>query len=344
MDPVRPPVPSVRTSSLAIWSLVLGILGVVLLVICIGPLFAIPAVICGHMAYSRIKRSAGTLKGDGLALGGMVTGYVCLALALVWVPLMAAIAIPNFVKARETAQKNMCLKNLRRIEGAKEVWALRNNGDTNSTPTMQDLSPFLKGNVIRLECPAGGTYSINKVGVPPSCSIPSHDLFNPGSTIQELLDDASKESGAAKTQEQLFYALGAAAKKSFTAGNIDNARKEAEELMALLPKFRGNWNYGNAVQDANVVLGRIALREGDIEGAKRRLLEAGKSPGSPQMNSFGPNMSLAEDLLKKGERQVVLEYFDSCRNFWKTDFGKLDAWSKDVKAGRIPDFGANLLY
>jgi hypothetical protein len=185
MDPGPPPVPSVRTSPLAIWSLVLGILGVVLLVICIGPLFAIPAIICGHIAYSRIKRSGGALKGDGLALGGLITGYVCLPLALVWIPMMAAITIPNFVKVRETRHKNMCLGNLRRIEGAKEVWVLQNNKDTNSTPTMQELIPFLKGDTT-LQCPAGGTYSINKVGVPPSCSIPSHDLFNPGSTIQEL--------------------------------------------------------------------------------------------------------------------------------------------------------------
>jgi hypothetical protein len=106
---------------------------------------------------------------------------------------MAAIAIPNFVKAREVAQKNACLNNMRRIEGAKEVWALENNKDTNSTPTMQDLTPFLKG-VSTLRCPAGGTYSINKVGVPPTCTIPSHDLFNPGSTIQEILNDKTNSA------------------------------------------------------------------------------------------------------------------------------------------------------
>jgi general secretion pathway protein G len=194
MEPALPTVTSTKASSLAIWSLVLGILGMVLLVVCIGPLFAIPAIICGHVAYSRVKRSGGALKGEGIALGGLITGYVCLALALVWIPLMAAIAIPNFVKARETAQKYGCINNLRRIEGAKEVWALQNNKGTNSTPTMQDLTPFLKGNVATLRCPAGGTYAINSVGVPPSCTIPSHDLFNPGSTIQEILNDKTNSA------------------------------------------------------------------------------------------------------------------------------------------------------
>src|SRR5207245_278418 len=124
-----------------------------------------------------------------------------------------------------------------------------------------------------------------------------------------------------------FYALNDAAKESFVLGKIEDAQKYAQELMTLLPKFQGNWNYGNAVQDANLVLGRIAVREGRIDDAKQYLLEAGKSPGSPQMNSFGPNMSLAKDLLEKGEPQVVLEYFDLCRNFWKMHRGRLDEWS-----------------
>jgi hypothetical protein len=114
--------------------------------------------------------------------------------------------------------------------------------------------------------------------------------------------------------------------------------------MTLLPQFQGNWNYGNAVQDANVVLGRIAVRDGRIEDAKRYLAEAGKSPGSPQMNSFGPNMSLVKDLLEKGEREIVLEHFELCRKFWKMRNGRLDQWSQEVKDGKMPDFGANLVY
>ena len=180
-----------KTSSLAIWSLALGIAGLVLLLVCIGPLFAIPGVICGHLAYSRIKRSAGVLTGEGLALAGLITGYVSLALAVVWIPMSLAIAIPNFFKGREVAQKNLCINNLRRIDGAKQVWALQNNKDTNSTPTMDDLAPFLKGNAPPLRCPAGGTYTINKIGAPPTCSVPSHELFDPGSTIQEILNDAT---------------------------------------------------------------------------------------------------------------------------------------------------------
>ncbi|SRR6266498_65965 len=194
MEPVSPTVSSAKTSALAIWTLVLGILGVVLLPVCIGPLFAIPAVVCGHLGYSRVKRSAGALKGQGMVLAGLITGYVGLALALVALPMLFAIAIPNFVRARQVAQKSMCLNNLRRIDGAKQVWALQNNKDTNAVPTMQELTPFLKGNAASFHCPAGGTYSINKIGQVPTCTIASHELFDPGSTIQELMNDATNSS------------------------------------------------------------------------------------------------------------------------------------------------------
>ncbi len=154
-----------------------------------------------------------------------------------------------------------------------------------------------------------------------------------------------KELGKAKNEDERFYALDDAAKESFVAGKTEDARRYAQELMSLLPKYKGDWNYGNAVQDANLVFGRIAVREGRIEDAKRYLIEAGKSPGSPQMDSFGPNMSLAKDLLEKGERDVVLEYFELCRKFWGEMHGnQLDQWSQEVKAGKIPNFGANLVY
>ena len=163
-------------------------------------------------------------------------------------------------------------------------------------------------------------------------------------TPQQRLDRAIMKLAAAKTQEEKFYALNDAAKESFVVGKVEDARKYAHELMTSLTNFPGDWNYGNAVQDANLVLGRIAVQEGHIDEAKRRLIAAGNSPGSPQMNSFGPNMSLAKDLLEKGERQAVLDYFELCRKFWKMDNGRLNDWSQEVKAGKIPDFGANMVY
>jgi hypothetical protein len=178
-----PPVPTVpaqpKNCGLAVWSLVLGILAIVL--VCIGPLFAIPAVICGHIAHSRIKRSSGALTGGGLALGGLITGYLSLAL-IPLIGMMAAIAIPNFVKARTTAQMNACISNLHQIDGAKQQWALEHKKETTDTPTAQQLDAYLRPSFSSLKCPAGGVYTINAVGDKPTCSIPRHEL--PGGTTR----------------------------------------------------------------------------------------------------------------------------------------------------------------
>ena len=70
--------------------------------------------------------------------------------------LLAAIAIPNFVKARTTAQKNACINNLRQIDGAKEQWALENRKGAADAVTATDVTPYIKGGD-QLKCPAGGT-------------------------------------------------------------------------------------------------------------------------------------------------------------------------------------------
>jgi hypothetical protein len=167
---------------------------------------------------------------------------------------------------------------------------------------------------------------------------------NASITPQARLDVATETLRTATTDEQRFYALNDAAKQSFVLGNVDDAARYARELTELLPMFQRNWNYGNAIQDVNLVFGRIAVQEGRLDEARQFLLAAGSSPGSPQMNSFGPNMSLAMDLLAKGEREVVLEYFELCRKFWRLDMGRLDNWSQKVQSGEIPDFGPNLIY
>ena len=100
---------------------------------------------------------------------------------------------------------------------------------------------------------------------------------------------------------------------------------------------------GDVVYNGHMVLGRIALDEGRIEEAKRHLLASGKSNGSPVLGSFGPNMSLDKGLLDKGEQEAVLQHLELCRKFWRSDGGKLDEWTKDIQAGRIPNFGANLI-
>ena len=98
------------------------------------------------------------------------------------------------------------------------------------------------------------------------------------------------------------------------------------------------WATGDAVHDGNIVLGRIALKKGDVKQAKKFLMQAGYTPGSPQLESFGPDMTLAKEFLDAGEKDIVLKYFVLCRRFWKMGRGKLDDWTKEVKAGQVPNF------
>jgi prepilin-type N-terminal cleavage/methylation domain-containing protein len=88
--------------------------------------------------------------------------------------LLAAIAIPNFVKARATSQANACINNLRRIDDAAQQWALekgKTTGSTISYPT--DLTPYIKLNSAGSipPCPASGTYNDTSVGASPTCSV-----------------------------------------------------------------------------------------------------------------------------------------------------------------------------
>ena len=85
--------------------------------------------------------------------------------------LLAAIAIPNFIKARITAQKNACINNLRQIDGATQEWAMEFKKGPSSTVTETDVTPYLKSSV---KCPAGGTtfadsYALTTVAAQPTC-------------------------------------------------------------------------------------------------------------------------------------------------------------------------------
>jgi len=88
--------------------------------------------------------------------------------------LLAGIAIPNFVRARNTAQKNACINNLRQLDGAKQQWALENKKSDTDTPAQADVQVYIKNNAMPT-CPSGGTYTIGAVNTDPTCNAPSGD-------------------------------------------------------------------------------------------------------------------------------------------------------------------------
>ena len=110
----------------------------------------------------------------------------------------------------------------------------------------------------------------------------------------EEYERAMYKLSAAKTAKARFYALGEAAKQSFNHGYLDDARRLANELLEVAQRNKNDWCFGNAIHDGNMILGRIALRHNRIDESKACLLEAANTPGSPQLDSFGPNMGLAK--------------------------------------------------
>ncbi len=95
--------------------------------------------------------------------------------------LLAAVAIPNIIKARTTPCTNACVANLKQVQGAIELYALENKLEPTNRVSITDLSggqekpirPLINAG---MTCPAGGVYSVTTVGEPPRCSIPGHSL------------------------------------------------------------------------------------------------------------------------------------------------------------------------
>jgi hypothetical protein len=127
-------------------------------------------------------------------------------------------------------------------------------------------------------------------------------------------------------------------------GRLDEAEQLAE---ALLGKAAGTSPFhGEAdLHSAQLLLGHVRLRRGDVESAERHLLAAARLEADPALRTFGPNMSLAQALVLHGRIDAVLDYLDLC-SFWKGRHARrsLVRWRDDITHGRVPDFGPNLVY
>lgn len=85
--------------------------------------------------------------------------------------LLATIAIPNFVRARTTAQMSACINNLRQIDGAIQTWALETKQADDAPVAFTAISGYLKNAVV---CPSGGknfgdSYQLGTVADKPTC-------------------------------------------------------------------------------------------------------------------------------------------------------------------------------
>jgi hypothetical protein len=134
-----------------------------------------------------------------------------------------------------------------------------------------------------------------------------------------------------------FYQTGRDLATAYKDHRYDLARQLAGTYLELAAVYRCNWNHGNAIHEANRVLGLISLAGGDLDAAAQYLLEAGRSAGSPQLDSFGPQLDLANELLRRGRRNEVRAYLAGVRSFWATGTDVLDGWIAQIDQGSTPD-------
>ena len=158
-----------------------------------------------------------------------------------------------------------------------------------------------------------------------------------------LIDEADlretrEKLASAVSDTGRFYARTRVAFLSAKLGDFEEAETHSRQLLAEAENYQTNWNYGNAIHMGNLALGLVALGRDDVERAKTHLFRAAETPGSPQLNSFGPEMALARSLLALGEKDAVIEYLEACKAFWELDDGMLDKWIAMVRAGDTPQF------
>lgn len=126
----------------------------------------------------------------------------------------------------------------------------------------------------------------------------------------------------------------------------------AHQMIAHLPATN-DCGYGDVVFAANALLGRVALREGNLAAARTYLQAAGRVPVSPVLGSFGPDYVFPAELLRHGtpaDRTAVLGFLEDIAHFWQepplNDNSKhvdadhlqqLETWKVAIRAGKIPD-------
>lgn len=96
-------------------------------------------------------------------------------------------------------------------------------------------------------------------------------------------------------------------------------------------------DFGYEIHAANILLGKVAAGQNDTQNAERYLLAAGRlSSTSPALRTYGPDLELAQQMLKAGKRDTVMHYLFSCRRFWTMGRELLDHWITELRTGGIP--------
>jgi hypothetical protein len=159
--------------------------------------------------------------------------------------------------------------------------------------------------------------------------------------------DAAKFGGEALALRESAYALTKVPADRFAvllkepndamrAGDMIASKRLATQLLETADLFKSDPAYGQAVHVGHIVLGQIAASAGNLEKADDELAAAGKAPASKVIATEGPDLSLAQDLLSRGEKTAVRDYLDSCLHLWPAGGSRLRGWIAEIDDGKTP--------
>ena len=176
IPPLRefPSPPPQAGNGLATTSLVLGIL------FCLGPFTGIPAVICGHLARSRIRTSSNPSSGAGMALAGLILGYLGIAL---WLLLIPATLLPLLAQKKQQAQQSNCISNLKQVGLAARIYA--NDHNENLPPNFLSMSNELNTPRI-LFCPGDSAHTRAENFAQFTPGNITYEFLRPGESLKTL--------------------------------------------------------------------------------------------------------------------------------------------------------------
>jgi hypothetical protein len=132
--------------------------------------------------------------------------------------------------------------------------------------------------------------------------------------------------------------LRGAASAAFELGQTAKAKAYASELLLEFGHDLTASTYEDSTHYGNIILGRIALREGDLVKAKEHLLIAGRTPKLAGRSYFVPDLNLARELFEKNEKETVVEYLQQCEAFYSDGRKLLQKWEQMIKRGQTPSF------
>ncbi len=123
---------------------------------------------------------------------------------------------------------------------------------------------------------------------------------------------------------------------ALNAEQFDDAIRDSKLLLYLSWVSLDKDYASDCKHEAHTILGRVALKLGNVEKAKVHLWKSACVSGSAILGSFGPNMKLAKELLERGETVSVLRYLDRCEQFWTSGKDRIPKWRTEIMDGDIP--------